>query len=212
MYFEVSPFPLLTVHCCVFLSFHWFKEMLWGSFFWSSFSVPSFNVLFQSSFSYSLNAAVRLLMTAPSLGHILYVPVSVSFLVLLLLCLLLPQHFVCAVCERPFQGHPYYERRGHAYCERHFDMVRRGEATSCLAHSPLCFLFTQSVLLALTPLRQGAPCTPHKCSHNPLLCIYIVHTVHHVITSIIHCSSSVLPAYLMHPPIIHCSMSLSTIY
>ncbi|KAG5283326.1 hypothetical protein AALO_G00040850 [Alosa alosa] len=32
------------------------------------------------------------------------------------------EHFVCAVCERPFQGHPYYERKGHAYCERHFDM------------------------------------------------------------------------------------------
>lgn len=34
------------------------------------------------------------------------------------------QHHVCSVCERPFQGHPFYERGGHAYCERHFDMVR----------------------------------------------------------------------------------------
>lgn len=34
------------------------------------------------------------------------------------------QHHVCTVCERPFQGHPFYERGGRAYCERHFDMVR----------------------------------------------------------------------------------------
>lgn len=35
------------------------------------------------------------------------------------------QHHVCTVCERSFQGHPFFERGGRAYCERHFDMVSR---------------------------------------------------------------------------------------
>ncbi|CDQ79650.1 unnamed protein product [Oncorhynchus mykiss] len=32
------------------------------------------------------------------------------------------EHHVCALCERPFHGHPYYERGDHAYCEKHFNM------------------------------------------------------------------------------------------
>lgn len=30
------------------------------------------------------------------------------------------QHFVCAVCEKPFLGNRHYERKGLAYCEQHF--------------------------------------------------------------------------------------------
>lgn len=41
-----------------------------------------------------------------------------------LFSLLHMQHHVCTVCERPFQGHLFFERGGRAYCERHFDMVR----------------------------------------------------------------------------------------
>uniref|UniRef100_A0A674BQ68 LIM domain-containing protein n=1 Tax=Salmo trutta TaxID=8032 RepID=A0A674BQ68_SALTR len=33
------------------------------------------------------------------------------------------EHFVCSVCERSFQGHPYYECKGYAYCEWHFNML-----------------------------------------------------------------------------------------
>lgn len=49
------------------------------------------------------------------------------------------QHHVCTICERPFQGHPFYERGGRAYCEKHFDMVRTtGSALiSCIMASAL---------------------------------------------------------------------------
>lgn len=33
------------------------------------------------------------------------------------------QHFVCAKCEKPFYGHRYYERKGLAYCETHYNEV-----------------------------------------------------------------------------------------
>lgn len=53
--------------------------------------------------------------------------------------LLCVQHHVCTICERPFQGHPFYERGGRAYCEKHFDMVRTtGSALiSCIMASAL---------------------------------------------------------------------------
>lgn len=35
------------------------------------------------------------------------------------------QHFVCAKCEKPFYGHRYYERKGLAYCETHYNEVWR---------------------------------------------------------------------------------------
>lgn len=31
------------------------------------------------------------------------------------------EHFVCAKCEKPFYGHRYYERKGLAYCETHYN-------------------------------------------------------------------------------------------
>lgn len=46
------------------------------------------------------------------------------------------QHHVCTVCERPFQGHPFYERGGRAYCERHFDMVRELRISLALNAAP----------------------------------------------------------------------------
>lgn len=52
-----------------------------------------------------------------------------------LLSLRRTQHHVCTVCERPFQGHLFFERGGRAYCERHFDMVRG--LTRCWLLSPL---------------------------------------------------------------------------
>lgn len=33
------------------------------------------------------------------------------------------EHFVCAVCEKPFLGHKHYERKGLAYCEQHFHLL-----------------------------------------------------------------------------------------
>ncbi|KAI6173970.1 UNC-97-like protein [Aphelenchoides besseyi] len=33
------------------------------------------------------------------------------------------EHFVCAVCEKPFMGHKHYERKGLAYCEQHFHLL-----------------------------------------------------------------------------------------
>lgn len=33
------------------------------------------------------------------------------------------QHFVCAVCEKPFLGHRHYEKKGLAYCEQHYHKV-----------------------------------------------------------------------------------------
>uniref|UniRef100_A0A0R3RFP0 LIM domain-containing protein n=1 Tax=Elaeophora elaphi TaxID=1147741 RepID=A0A0R3RFP0_9BILA len=30
------------------------------------------------------------------------------------------EHFVCAVCEKPFLGHRHYEKKGLAYCEQHY--------------------------------------------------------------------------------------------
>ena len=33
------------------------------------------------------------------------------------------KHFVCAKCEKPFYGHRYYERKGLAYCETHYNEV-----------------------------------------------------------------------------------------
>jgi len=33
------------------------------------------------------------------------------------------EHFVCAVCEKPFLGHKHYERKGLAYCEPHFHLL-----------------------------------------------------------------------------------------
>ncbi|XP_033121145.1 LIM and senescent cell antigen-like-containing domain protein 2 [Anneissia japonica] len=33
------------------------------------------------------------------------------------------EHFVCAVCEKPFLGHKHYERKGKAYCETHFNTL-----------------------------------------------------------------------------------------
>lgn len=53
----------------------------------------------------------------------------------LLLSLHRSQHHVCSVCERPFQGHLFFERSGHAYCEKHFDMVRG--LTRCWLLPPL---------------------------------------------------------------------------
>lgn len=38
----------------------------------------------------------------------------------------LPQHFVCAKCEKPFLGHRHYEKKGLAYCETHYNQVRLG--------------------------------------------------------------------------------------
>lgn len=40
------------------------------------------------------------------------------------ICLCL-QHFVCAKCEKPFLGHRHYERKGLAYCETHYNQVRK---------------------------------------------------------------------------------------
>ncbi|PAA71746.1 hypothetical protein BOX15_Mlig024389g1 [Macrostomum lignano] len=33
------------------------------------------------------------------------------------------EHFVCAVCEKPFNGTRFFERRGQAYCETHFQQL-----------------------------------------------------------------------------------------
>ncbi|CAN7997836.1 unnamed protein product [Ixodes pacificus] len=33
------------------------------------------------------------------------------------------QHFVCAQCEKPFNGRRHYEKKGHAYCETHFEQL-----------------------------------------------------------------------------------------
>lgn len=58
----------------------------------------------------------------------LFISLLPSFLSTFLLLAIAPpsllQHHVCALCERPFHGHPYYERGDHAYCEKHFNMVR----------------------------------------------------------------------------------------
>ncbi|XP_062516447.1 LIM and senescent cell antigen-like-containing domain protein 1 [Corticium candelabrum] len=34
-----------------------------------------------------------------------------------------PEHFVCAHCEKPFDGRRHYEKKGLAYCEAHFNML-----------------------------------------------------------------------------------------
>ncbi|KAM7302486.1 LIM and senescent cell antigen-like-containing domain protein 1 [Ixodes scapularis] len=33
------------------------------------------------------------------------------------------EHFVCAQCEKPFNGRRHYEKKGHAYCETHFEQL-----------------------------------------------------------------------------------------
>ena len=33
------------------------------------------------------------------------------------------QHFVCAHCEKPFEGRRHYEKKGLAYCERDYKFV-----------------------------------------------------------------------------------------
>lgn len=37
------------------------------------------------------------------------------------------QHFVCAHCEKPFEGRRHFEKKGQAYCERDY------KAVSCAA-------------------------------------------------------------------------------
>jgi hypothetical protein len=33
------------------------------------------------------------------------------------------EHFVCTICELPFYGSRYYEKRGLAYCESHYNQL-----------------------------------------------------------------------------------------
>ena len=33
------------------------------------------------------------------------------------------EHFVCTKCEKPFYGSRYYEKRGLAYCEAHYNQL-----------------------------------------------------------------------------------------
>ena len=78
---------------------------------------------------------------------------------------LLPwQHFVCAWCERPYQGQPYYERQGHAYCETHFNMVRQYTNKTVDQKCPCVCVCIQSVPFPLVGL-------PPLCS----LCLVVFH-------------------------------------
>ncbi|VDM10293.1 unnamed protein product [Wuchereria bancrofti] len=41
------------------------------------------------------------------------------------------QHFVCAVCEKPFLGHRHYEKKGLAYCEQHYHKLYGNVCFKC---------------------------------------------------------------------------------
>ncbi|KAK6111709.1 Uncharacterized protein BM_BM3366 [Brugia malayi] len=41
------------------------------------------------------------------------------------------EHFVCAVCEKPFLGHRHYEKKGLAYCEQHYHKLYGNVCFKC---------------------------------------------------------------------------------
>jgi len=57
------------------------------------------------------------------------------------------QHFVCAHCEKPFEGRRHFEKKGQAYCERDYKMVSYASSVQmrfvilggcvCVCHSSL---------------------------------------------------------------------------
>ena len=68
------------------------------------------------------------------------------FSFLFLLCVA-GQHFVCAHCEKPFEGRRHFEKKGQAYCERDYKTVSPpGSMLSCVAYDDDVCVFVNTAL------------------------------------------------------------------
>ncbi|KAI6660907.1 LIM and senescent cell antigen-like-containing domain protein 1 [Oopsacas minuta] len=66
-----------------------------------------------------------------------------------------PEHFVCAYCEKPFEGQKHYEKKGLAYCEPHYNQL----------YGEICFYCNNHVIKDVVNVLCKSWCVGHfRCT------------------------------------------------